>query len=68
MELDGTVHSVPWAAGTPLLDGPSAAGLPAPYSCREGMARNEVLDETDLAEGHILARQALPLGPTVRIT
>ncbi len=32
------------------------------------LSRNEVLDETDLAEGCILACQALPPGPTVRIT
>ncbi|MCX4802236.1 2Fe-2S iron-sulfur cluster-binding protein [Streptomyces sp. NPDC058682] len=52
--------------GTPLLDALLAAGLLAPHSCREGacsacccrvvegeaeMTRNEVLDETDLAEG-----------------
>ncbi|WP_405790687.1 2Fe-2S iron-sulfur cluster-binding protein [Streptomyces sp. NBC_01367] len=69
--------------GTPLLDALLAAGLLAPYSCREGarsacccrvvegeaeMTRNEVLDETDLAEGHVPACQALPLGATVRIT
>ncbi|MER6255942.1 ferredoxin--NADP reductase [Streptomyces sp. NPDC001584] len=83
VELDGTVHTVPWPGGTPLLDALLAAGIPAPYSCREGacsacccrvvegeveLSRNEVLDETDLAEGYILACQALPLGPTVRIT
>ncbi|PWK66117.1 3-ketosteroid 9alpha-monooxygenase subunit B [Streptomyces sp. CG 926] len=84
VQLDGTVHTVPWAAGTPLLDALLAAGLPAPYSCREGacsacccrivegeveMARNEVLDEVDLAEGYILACQALRLGADrVRIT
>ncbi|MER7823658.1 ferredoxin--NADP reductase [Streptomyces sp. NPDC096097] len=84
VQLDGTVHTVPWAAGTPLLDALLAAGLPAPYSCREGacsacccrivegeveMARSEVLDEADLAEGYILACQALRLGADrVRIT
>ncbi|MFJ4779503.1 2Fe-2S iron-sulfur cluster-binding protein [Streptomyces sp. NPDC088762] len=54
-----------------------AAGLDAPYSCREGacsacccrvvegevtMARNEVLDQEDLAEGYVLACQALARG------
>ncbi|MEU9161201.1 ferredoxin--NADP reductase [Streptomyces sp. NPDC048424] len=83
VELDGTRHTVPWPDGTPLLDALLAAGLPAPYSCREGacsacccrvvegeveMTRNEVLDEADLAEGYVLACQALPLGPAVRIT
>ncbi|WP_314248911.1 2Fe-2S iron-sulfur cluster-binding protein [Streptomyces kutzneri] len=70
-------------AAAPLLDALLAAGITAPYSCREGacsacccrvvegeveLSRNEVLDETDLAEGCILACQALPPGPTVRIT
>ncbi|WP_406075996.1 2Fe-2S iron-sulfur cluster-binding protein [Streptomyces virginiae] len=84
VELDGIVHTVPWSAGTPLLDALLAAGLPAPYSCREGacsacccrvvegevtMARNEVLDEADLAEGYILACQARRLGDNrMRIT
>ncbi|MFF4448091.1 2Fe-2S iron-sulfur cluster-binding protein [Streptomyces sp. NPDC001502] len=86
VELDGTVHTVPWPGGTPLLDALLAAGIPAPYSCREGacsacccrvvegeveLSRNEVLDETDLAEGYILACQALRLGDDrvrVRIT
>ncbi|MFD7263908.1 2Fe-2S iron-sulfur cluster-binding protein [Streptomyces sp. NPDC059874] len=83
VELDGTEHTVPWPEGTPLLDALLAAGVPAPYSCREGacsacccrvvegkvtMARNEVLDEEDLAEGYVLACQAMRLGDHVRIT
>ena len=57
------------------------AGLDAPYSCRQGicgacacqlisgeveMAHNEVLEEGDLAEGYILACQALALTPAVQ--
>ncbi|MFD8979455.1 Rieske 2Fe-2S domain-containing protein [Streptomyces sp. NPDC059564] len=83
VELDGRLYRLAWDRGTPLLDALLAAGVPAPYSCREGacaacccrvldgevtMIRNEVLDDTDLAEGHVLACQALPLGPAVRIT
>ncbi|WP_371615377.1 2Fe-2S iron-sulfur cluster-binding protein [Streptomyces sp. NBC_00454] len=83
VELDGAVHTVRWPAGTPLLDALLAAGVPAPYSCREGacsacccrvveggatMVRNEVLDREDLADGYVLACQALPLGDRVRIT
>ncbi|WP_329386835.1 ferredoxin--NADP reductase [Streptomyces sp. NBC_01351] len=83
VELDGRVHTVPWPEGTPLLDALLAAGVPAPYSCREGacsacccrvvegkvtMARNEVLAEEDLAEGYVLACQAMRLGERVRIT
>ncbi|NEB80170.1 2Fe-2S iron-sulfur cluster binding domain-containing protein, partial [Streptomyces sp. SID14478] len=68
---------------SPLLDALLAAGLDAPYSCREGacsacclrvesgevkMARNDVLDEEDLADGYVLACQALPLSPRVEAT
>ncbi|MFB6619863.1 2Fe-2S iron-sulfur cluster-binding protein [Streptomyces sp. NPDC085524] len=83
VELDGTAHTVSWPEGTVLLDALLAAGVPAPYSCREGacsacccrvvegkvtMARNEVLDEEDLAEGYVLACQARPEGDRVRVT
>jgi ferredoxin/transposase-like protein len=59
------------------------AGLDAPFSCRQGicgacacqltsgeveMAHNEVLEEGDLAEGYILACQALALTSGVSIT
>ncbi|MEV7728400.1 ferredoxin--NADP reductase [Streptomyces sp. NPDC087917] len=83
VELDGREHRLPWARGAPLLDVLLAAGVEAPYSCREGacsacccrvvegevtMARNEVLDAEDLAEGYVLACQALPLSDRVRVT
>ncbi|WP_308379943.1 ferredoxin--NADP reductase [Streptomyces sp. ISL-43] len=83
VDFDGAVHTVAWPAGTPLLDALLAAGVPAPYSCREGacsacccrvlegevkMVRNEVLDREDLADGYVLACQALPLADRVRIT
>ncbi|MGE7388304.1 2Fe-2S iron-sulfur cluster-binding protein [Streptomyces sp. NPDC004126] len=81
--LDGLTRTVAWDRGTVLLDALLAAGLEAPYSCREGacaacccrvvegevrMARNEVLDGEDLAGGYVLACQALPLSDRVRIT
>ncbi|MFJ3881729.1 2Fe-2S iron-sulfur cluster-binding protein [Streptomyces sp. NPDC090077] len=81
--LDGLTRTVAWDRGTVLLDALLAAGLEAPYSCREGacaacccrvleggvkMARNEVLDGEDLAGGYVLACQALPLTDRVRIT
>ncbi|MFG2644265.1 flavin reductase family protein [Streptomyces sp. NPDC048370] len=65
VRLDGQVHRVTGGPATPLLDTLLAAGVDAPYSCREGacaactcritagevkMARNEVLDPSDLAE------------------
>jgi 3-ketosteroid 9alpha-monooxygenase subunit B len=65
-----------------MLDVLIAAGLEAPYSCRQGicgacacqltggeveMANNEVLAAADLADGYILACQAVPLTPDVSI-
>jgi 3-ketosteroid 9alpha-monooxygenase subunit B len=81
--LDGVVTSLPWPAGTRMLDVLIDAGLDAPYSCRQGicgacacqltggsveMAHNEVLEPADLADGYILACQAVSLTPVVRIT
>ncbi len=83
VELDGETRTVAWPPGAPLLDALLAAGVDAPYSCREGacsactcrvtagrvaMARNEVLDERDLADGYVLACQARPLTDRVDIT
>jgi 3-ketosteroid 9alpha-monooxygenase subunit B len=81
--LDGVRRTVPWPAGTRLLEALEKAGLEAPFSCREGrcsacaclrlggevtMVTNEVLDERDLAEGYILACQSLPVSETVVIS
>ena len=81
--LDGATTRLPWPAGTRMLDVLIDAGLDAPYSCRQRicgacacqltggeveMAHNEVLEEGDLAEGYILACQALALTPGVSIT
>jgi 3-ketosteroid 9alpha-monooxygenase subunit B len=81
--LDGATTSLPWAPGTRMLDVMIDAGLDAPYSCRQGicgacacrltggkveMAHNEVLEDTDLAEGYILACQAVALTSEVGIT
>ncbi|MFF1923112.1 2Fe-2S iron-sulfur cluster-binding protein [Streptomyces sp. NPDC058221] len=83
VELDGTHRTVDWPRNTPLLDVLLAAGLDAPYSCREGscsacacvllkgevaMERNEVLDAQDLADGLILACQARPVSDRLHIT
>jgi 3-ketosteroid 9alpha-monooxygenase subunit B len=83
VELDGTATALPWPPGTRMLDVLIAAGLAAPYSCRQGicgacacqlvagrveMAHNEVLEAADLADGYILACQAMPLTPEVRVT
>jgi 3-ketosteroid 9alpha-monooxygenase subunit B len=81
--LDGVVTSLPWRAGTRMLDVLIDAGLDAPYSCRQGicgacacqltggeveMAHNEVLEAADLADGYILACQAVSVTPVVCIT
>ena len=81
--LDGVVTSLPWPAGTRMLDVLIEAGLDAPYSCRQGicgacacqltggsveMAHNEVLEPADLADGYILACQAVSLTREVCIS
>ena len=81
--LDGATTLLPWPAGTRMLDVLIDAGLDAPYSCRQGvcgacacqltggeveMAHNEVLEAADIADGYILACQAVPLTPQVSIT
>jgi 3-ketosteroid 9alpha-monooxygenase subunit B len=81
--LDGATTLLPWPAGIRMLDVLIEAGLDAPYSCRQGicgacacqltggeveMAHNEVLEPADLADGYILACQAVSLTPSVCIT
>jgi 3-ketosteroid 9alpha-monooxygenase subunit B len=81
--LDGSVQTVRWPRGQVLLDALLVAGLPAPYSCREGacsacacvvlegevaLDHNDVLDTADLVEGIILACQATPITDRVRVS
>jgi 3-ketosteroid 9alpha-monooxygenase subunit B len=81
--LDGATTTLPWPAGTRMLDVLIDAGLDAPYSCRQGicgacacqltggeveMAHNEVLEAADIADGYILACQSVPLTSEVGIT
>jgi 3-ketosteroid 9alpha-monooxygenase subunit B len=83
VELDGATRELPWPAGTRLLDVLTDAGLEAPFSCRQGicgacacqltsgeveMAHNEVLQDADLADGYILACQAVAVTPEVGIS
>src|SRR5215469_1693339 len=83
VSLDGQTRRLAWPAGTRMLDVLIDEGLDPPFSCREGicgacacqltggeveMAHNEVLEAEDLAEGYILACQALALTPEVSIT
>ena len=81
--LDGVTTLLPWPGGVRMLDVLIEAGLDAPYSCRQGicgacacqltggqveMAHNEALEAADIADGYILACQALALTPEVNIT
>jgi 3-ketosteroid 9alpha-monooxygenase subunit B len=83
VSLDGTDHVLPWPGGSRMLDVITDAGLDAPFSCRQGicgacacqllsgeveMAHNEVLEDADLADGYILACQAVALTPEVGIS
>lgn len=83
VSLDGETHTYRWPRSTVLLDLLLTRGLDAPYSCREGacsacaclvtdgevkLLANEVLEEADLADGYVLACQAVPVTDTVRIT
>jgi 3-ketosteroid 9alpha-monooxygenase subunit B len=83
VELDGERHRFRWPPGVKLLDLLRERGLDAPFSCREGacsacacrvtagqvkMLRNEVLDQTDLDEGYVLACQSLPVSEAVSVS
>ena len=81
--LDGQTRLLLWPPGTRMLDVLIDEGLDPPFSCRQGicgacacqltggeveMVHNEVLEAEDVADGYILACQAVPLTPTVAIT
>ena len=81
--LDGRTSVLPWPAGSRMLDVLIDQGLDPPYSCRQGicgacacllaggqveMAHNEVLEDEDLADGYILACQAVPRSAQVSIS
>ena len=83
VELDGATRTVVWPRTRTLLEVLDEAGMDPPFSCREGscsacacvlvegevaMARNEVLDAGDLADGLILACQARPVSDRLRVT
>jgi 3-ketosteroid 9alpha-monooxygenase subunit B len=81
--LDGETHEVRWPRSAKLLDVLLDKGLDAPFSCREGhcgacavlmksgdvdMQVNDVLEQSDLDEGLILACQAHPMSDSVEVT
>ncbi|MFT3791199.1 MAG: ferredoxin--NADP reductase [Rudaea sp.] len=80
VHLDGRVHRIEGDRQTPLLEALLAAGVDVPYSCQSGqcaacmcrlregrveMRVNDALDADDLAQGWILACQALPRSETL---
>ena len=81
-ELDGVLHKVAAQPGQLIIEALEAAGIEPPYSCRAGacaacmchleegdveLRHNHVLSEQDMSEGWILACQAVPLTPRVRV-
>jgi len=75
VKIGRTARTLTWPPGSPMIDVLLAEGVDVPYSCRDGecgscqatlltgkvaMLRNEVLGEDDVAEGYILACQAVP--------
>jgi 3-ketosteroid 9alpha-monooxygenase subunit B len=83
VELDGETHEVKWPRRAKLLDVLLDAGLDVPFSCREGhcgacaclkrngqieMEVNDVLEQSDLDDGLILACQARPRTDSVEVT
>ena len=72
-----------WPGGSTLLAALQAAGVEAPFSCREGrcgactctvlegavrMDRNDVLTEEEVADGFALGCQSRPVTARVRVT
>lgn len=81
--LDGNTRRFTWPRSAKLLDVLLEQGLDVPFSCREGhcgacavvvssgsvdMEVNDVLEQSDLDEGLILACQAHPTSDTVEVT
>jgi 3-ketosteroid 9alpha-monooxygenase subunit B len=77
VHLDGATHHVPYRAGQSILNAVRDAGLEPPYACEQGycgscaarrirgevvMTVNDVFDEAEVAEGHILTCQGRAVG------
>ena len=83
VRLAGADSTVSWPSGTVLLDALTQAGVDAPFSCREGsccvcvcrlvkgrvtMPGENALDQSDIADGYILACQSFPDSDTISVT
>ncbi|GLV26889.1 ferredoxin--NADP reductase [Sphingobium sp. Cam5-1] len=81
--FDGVATQLLWHSERTLLDTLLMADIPAPYSCKEGkcsacickltrgsatMVHNEVLNQDDIAEGWLLACQAVPNDAAVSVS
>lgn len=82
VELDGESHTLAWPRTQTLLDTMLAAGVDAPFSCKEGscsscacflregsadMICNDILEDEELAEGQVLACQLLPRSDNLKV-
>ncbi|AXQ28118.1 3-ketosteroid-9-alpha-hydroxylase [Solimonas sp. K1W22B-7] len=82
VELDGETHRFEAQAGELLIDAMEKAGMQPPYSCRAGacaacmchlddgeveMMSNQVLEQSDIAQGWILSCQAVAKSPVVKL-
>jgi len=82
VELDGEMHIVEAQAGQLIIEAMEAAGMQPPYSCRAGacaacmchledgeveLRHNQVLDQSDIQQGWVLACQAVAKTPVVKL-
>lgn len=82
VELDGVQHVVEVLPGQLIIEAMEAAGMEPPYSCRAGacaacmchledgeveLRHNQVLDQSDIQQGWILACQAVAKTPVVKL-
>lgn len=81
--VDGKAHEVRMTEDNNVLDAALTHGLDLPYSCKGGvcstcrckvmegaavMRRNFTLNDSEIAAGWILSCQAVPTGPSLRVT
>ncbi|WP_431236830.1 2Fe-2S iron-sulfur cluster-binding protein [Mycolicibacterium aichiense] len=83
VRIDGEEHRTEWPSGVVLLEALTRAGIEVPHSCTEGscgacvcrivhggveMKSNNVLDAADIADGYLLACQAVATTDDVAVT